>query len=146
MRSNRSYWQQLIICLMAKEVRAALKAALFCCVKQTVSLRMVRKLSATSQEITLKAFASSSPGLRFGNPGNIHSFLEDATPTKVGVASRFRNRKTLSQLLQSCEESLAPLLNPGFQSKHFHPVRAARPGTPAWAGISERFQRCSQTN
>ena len=47
---------------MAKEVRAAFKAALFCCVKQTVSLRMVRKLSATSQEITLKALANSSPG------------------------------------------------------------------------------------
>ena len=36
-------------------------------VMQTVSLRT-----------TLKAFANSSPGLRFGNPGNIHSFLEDA--------------------------------------------------------------------
>ena len=34
-----------------------------------------------------------------------------------------------SQLLQSCEESLAGLLNPGFQSK-------------PWAEISERFQRC----
>ncbi|MEP6911889.1 MAG: hypothetical protein ABI923_03995 [bacterium] len=31
---------------------------------------------------TLKAFANSSPGLRFGNPGNGHSFLEDA---KFGI-------------------------------------------------------------
>jgi hypothetical protein len=31
--------------------------------------------------------------------------------------------------------------DPGFQSKHFHPTRAARAGTPAWAGIRQRFQR-----
>jgi hypothetical protein len=27
--------------------------------------------------------------------------------------------------------------------QRFHPVRAARPGTPVWAGICERFQRYS---
>jgi hypothetical protein len=33
------------------------------------------------------------------------------------------------------------LVDPGFQGKHFNPTRAARVGTPAWAEISERFQR-----
>ena len=32
---------------------------------------------------------------------------------------------------------------PGFQSKRSHPTRAARAGTPVWAGISQRFQRYS---
>ena len=32
---------------------------------------------------------------------------------------------------------------PGFQSKRSHPTRAARVGTPAWAEISQRFQRYS---
>ena len=27
------------------------------------------------------------------------------------------------------------------RAQRFHPTRAARVGTPAWAGISERFQR-----
>jgi hypothetical protein len=46
-----------------------------------------------------------------------------------------------SQLLQSCKESIEAFSAPGFQSKHFHPTRAARVGTPAWAEISQRFQR-----
>jgi hypothetical protein len=75
--------------------------------------------------LTLRAFANSSPGLRFGNPGKAHSFLEDAT--LKGLRDR-RRIATLSQLLQSCEESLAPLLTPGFQSK-------------PWAEIGQRFQR-----
>jgi hypothetical protein len=29
--------------------------------------------------ITLKALANSSPGLRFGNPGKTHPFVEGAT-------------------------------------------------------------------
>jgi hypothetical protein len=63
-------------------------------------------------EITLKALANFSPGFAL-KPWD-HAFIfEDAT---------------LSQLLQSREESLVPLLNPGFQSK-------------PWGGISERFQR-----
>jgi hypothetical protein len=32
-----------------------------------------------TQRITLKAFANSSPGLRFGNPGKSVPFLEGAT-------------------------------------------------------------------
>ena len=32
---------------------------------------------------------------------------------------------------------------PGFQSKRSHPARAARAGTPAWAGTCQRFQRYS---
>jgi hypothetical protein len=54
---------------------------------------------------------------------------------------RRRSQAKQSQLLQSCEKIYCGSLNPGFQSKHFHPTRAALAGTPAWAGISERFQR-----
>jgi hypothetical protein len=46
-----------------------------------------------------------------------------------------------SQPLQGCELNKCASLSPGFQSKRSHPTRAARAGTPAWAGISERFQR-----
>jgi len=52
--------------------------------------------------------------LRFGNPGNTHSFLEGATLKEL---RRGFVTASSSQLLQSCEEFLAPLLNPGFQSK-----------------------------
>jgi hypothetical protein len=61
--------------------------------------------------LTLKAFANSSPGLRFGNPGKEGSFFaDDANPERV--ASRY-----LSQLLQSCDKTNRRILPPGFQSK-----------------------------
>jgi hypothetical protein len=57
----------------------------------------------------------------------MHSFLEDATLKELRRHSQAEDQP---QLLQSCERVLAGLLSPGFQSK-------------PWAGISERFQRCS---
>jgi hypothetical protein len=54
-------------------------------------------------QTTLKAFANSSPGLRFGNPGNLHTFLEDATLKEL---RRHSQNAKQSQLLQSCEESV----------------------------------------
>jgi hypothetical protein len=85
--------------------------------------------------------------------------MELRNPERVasGLASQ-----SISQLLQSCEESFEHFLNPGLQqpwagiSERFqryyseafldpglqqrsHPV--ARTGTPAWAEVSQRFQR-----
>jgi hypothetical protein len=80
----------------------------------------------SSTPTTLKAFANSSPGLCLGNPGEQASI--SLTPTLKELRRRSPTVKH-SQLLQSCEVSLAAFNNPGFQSK-------------PWAGISERFQRC----
>ncbi|HEY2973687.1 MAG TPA: hypothetical protein VGJ48_14330, partial [Pyrinomonadaceae bacterium] len=68
--------------------------------------------------------------------------LEDATLKELRRCSLTAKP---SQLLQSCEESIEAFATPGFQSKRSHPTRAARAGTPAWAEISQRFQRISNT-
>jgi hypothetical protein len=69
-------------------------------------------------------------GCALATLGDIHSFLAGSNTERV--ASLFANRKS-AQLPQSCEESIEAFSTPGFQSKHFHPTRAARVGTPAWA-------------
>jgi hypothetical protein len=79
-------------------------------------------LEKTYRRITLKAFANSSPGLRFGNPGKRIPFLEGATLKELRwrlLTAKPRNP------VQGCEQSPRAFLNPGFQSKHSHPVRAA---------------------
>jgi len=52
----------------------------------------------------------------------------------------FANRKTLATSSE-LRRPFRGIFYPGLQSKHFHPTRAARVGTPAWAGISQGFQR-----
>jgi hypothetical protein len=79
------------------------------------------------KSITLKAFANSSPGLRFGNPGKRR--LIHRTRNSEGVASAFVNREA-AQPLQGCEQFPRALLDPGFQSK-------------PWADIGQRLQRYS---
>jgi hypothetical protein len=69
---------------------------------------------------------SAQPFFRRRNPEELRPGLLTAKP---------RNP------FQGCEQSLLAFSNPGFQSKHFHPTRAARVGTPARADISQRFQR-----
>ena len=59
--------------------------------------------------ITLKAFANSSPGLRFGNPGKTHPISRRRN--SEGVASAFVNRKA-AQPLQGCEQSPASIFEP----------------------------------
>ena len=54
--------------------------------------------------VTLKAFANSSPGLRFGKPGEHAFILEDATLKEL---RRLSLTPKQSQLLRSCEKSLA---------------------------------------
>ena len=78
-----------------------------------------------SVNTTLKAFANSSPGLRFWQPWvhEVHC-LEDATLKELRRRSRTQPAATPSEL----QESLQARLNPGFQSK-------------PWAEISQRFQR-----
>ena len=71
---------------------------------------------------TLKAFANSSPGLRFGNPGNTHSFLEDATLKELRRG--FVTAKLLATPSDLRRISCATF-NPGFQSK-------------PWAGVRQR--------
>ena len=67
-------------------------------------------------------------------------FLEGATLKELRPA--FINRKASQPpTSRGCEQSCRAILHPGFQSKHSHPVRAARPGTPAWAGICQRLRR-----
>ena len=61
------------------------------------------------ETITLKAFANSSPGLRSGNPG-VTDFMKDAT------LKGLRSPSAKSQLLQSCEESLAAFKTQGFKA------------------------------
>ncbi|HET6646755.1 MAG TPA: hypothetical protein VFH01_05480, partial [Pyrinomonadaceae bacterium] len=64
------------------------------------------------------------------------AIYRDANPERV--VSRYpKTVATPSELRQNKGASYPQR----FQSKHFHPTRAARVGTPAWAGISERFQR-----
>ncbi len=60
-------------------------------------------------------------------------------PAPSPLAERGSNKVSINQPLQGCDESLAAFLFPGFQSKHSHPTRAARVGTPAW--LDQRFQR-----
>jgi hypothetical protein len=60
----------------------------------------------TVRRLTLKAFANSSPGLPLATLGIMHSFLEDATLKEL---RRHRHIAKQSQLLQSCEKSLAVL-------------------------------------
>jgi hypothetical protein len=76
--------------------------------------------------ITLKALADFSPGLL--QPWVI-VIGKEVFATVKGLRRRSGNRKP-SQLLQSCGESLATFLFPGFQSK-------------PWAGTRQRFQRYS---
>ena len=54
-----------------------------------------------------------------------------------------RNPEGVASIVgESQQESLfADDGDPRFQSKHVHPTRAARVGTPAWAEIRQGFQR-----
>jgi hypothetical protein len=81
--------------------------------------------------LTLKAFANSSPGLRFGNPGITHAiFTEDATLKGLRRRPLHRNPvATPSELRRNKYEPYPP----GFQSK-------------PWAKISQRFQRKGRAN
>jgi hypothetical protein len=98
----------------------------------------VEKLKVRQNRVTLKALANVSPG--FALKPWVQKCPRKLLVTLKAVA-RLRGQQTPTQLLQSCKESLEAFANPGFQSKRFHPTRAARVGTPAWAGIGERFQR-----
>ena len=73
---------------------------------------------------TLKAFANSGPGLRFGNPGRTHPFLEDATLKEL--RRRWFNAEPRN--LFGVANNL-PL--------HFEPRDQSKP----WADIGQRFQR-----
>jgi len=54
-----------------------------------------------ARNLTLKAFANSSPGLRFGNPGTTHPyFFKDPTLKELGRRSLIAEP---AQLFQSCE-------------------------------------------
>jgi hypothetical protein len=64
----------------------------------------------------------------------------DERRNSEGVASWFDIRNTVATPSELRQKTNACSI-PGFQSKHFHPTRAARAGAPAWAGICERFQR-----
>src|SRR5882724_3755314 len=74
--------------------------------------------------LTLKALANSSPGLRFGNPGEQR--ISVLRRNSEGVASRVVNKNRRNSFRVAT--NLFRLLHPGFQSK-------------PWAGISQRFQR-----
>ena len=74
--------------------------------------------------LTLKALANSSPGLRFGNPGEQR--IPVLRRNSEGVASRVANKNRHNSFRVAT--NLFRLLDPGFQSK-------------PWAGISQRFQR-----
>jgi hypothetical protein len=76
-----------------------------------------------SLSLTLKAFANSSPGLRFGNPGNTRHLQK--TQTLKGLSRR--SPKTVSTPSELRQKQTC-ILSPGFQSK-------------PWAGIGQRLQR-----
>ena len=97
------------------------------------------KLSAP---LTLKAFANSSPGLRFGNPGNsAFQFFEDAT--LKGLRRRPPNRKARRNSFRVATNLLGASSEPRV-SKQTLPPRAGCPrGDPGLAGISRRLQRKS---
>ncbi len=50
------------------------------------------------KDLTLKAFANSSPGLRFGNPGKACRFLEHATLKELRRHSSVKTVSTPSEL------------------------------------------------
>jgi len=75
---------------------------------------------------TLKAFANSSPGLSFGNPGENPSLFKGATLKELGrrlLTAKPRNPFRVANNLRAS-------LHPGFQSK-------------PWADSGQRFQRYS---
>ncbi len=84
-----------------------------------------KSITSSPPILTLKAFANSSPGLRFGNPGKGILFLEGATLKEL--RRRPLNRKTVATPSELRRNKCA-LLSPGFQSK-------------PWAEICQRFQR-----
>jgi hypothetical protein len=85
-----------------------------------------------------ESLANSSPVLRSGNPGE-YAFISRRRNSE-GVASPFIARRAVATSSELRGFS-GGFKNPGLQCQHFHPRRVARPGTSAWAGISERFQR-----
>jgi hypothetical protein len=74
------------------------------------------------KNLTLKAFANSSPGLRFGNRGKAPLILEEATLKELRRSLNARSA-TPSELRGIFGKLF---LKPGFQSK-------------PWSGIGERF-------
>jgi hypothetical protein len=94
--------------------------------------------STFSLVLTPKAFANFSPGLRFGNPGFI---APDSRRNPERVAWKAGWLKSRRNSFKVVKKFIDDIPYPGFQSKHFHPTRAARVGAPAWAEISEHLRR-----
>jgi hypothetical protein len=56
-----------------------------------------------------------------------------------GTLKELRRRLLIPPPFSGLRTISARILNLGFQSKHFHPTRAARVGTPAWADFANDF-------
>jgi hypothetical protein len=77
-------------------------------------VRSIRSCANTGERrLTLKAFANSSPGLRFGNSGKeAFTFLEDATLKELRRRSPPVKRRNSFRVAKNPSN----LLSPGFQS------------------------------
>jgi hypothetical protein len=77
------------------------------------------------RKVTLKVFANSSPGLSFGNPGNKHSSIDDATLKKLRRCP-LKAVATLSELRPTNGVRLIPhgfKANPGLELVNAFSVR-----------------------